>query len=215
MSEFAEALDEALGARYALGPHSLGREPRGESTMVARIMRKFGGDRTKAADAAGIPRSTWRGWTTGKRKPSARNRAKLSAAYRSIFTAPARALVVKKRKYPSWVSIRAVVVVDPGPPDPVRTDGGRGGGRGGSRYVNGLGSGVTRAQVYNLTDPPAFRLFNADRLQGTTHMEDVVNVWLADGADAAALALTEAIAAEYDGEEFGFEGNHVEVTLHD
>jgi hypothetical protein len=211
--ELTEAVGAALAARYTLGPRSLGREPRtpitdprGLRARMDRIMGKFGKEknpRRAAATAAGVPYSTWNHLMKG-RGASAKNLAKITAAFAKLVTPPARALVVKKRGYPDNWLIKAVVVVDPGPPPgaPKKKGGG------GSRYVNGRPAGATREEVKDLTEAPAYRTFKAEGLDS----KRIVDAWLTQGDEGAAGALLDEVADVY-GEEFGFEGNHVEVTL--
>ena len=213
--KLTEAVGAALAARYALGPTSTGREPKSPITTsvglrarMNRIMGKFSEEknpRRAAAKASGVPYSTWNHLLKG-RGASAKNLAKISAAFGKLVTAPVRALVVKKRGYPDTWSIKAVVVVDPGPPEePAR------GKPDGSRYVNGHGSGVTRAQAKALSghnEDPGYRTFNAEGLGS----KRIVDAWLSGGDQGATDALLDEIRDTY-GEEFGFEGDHVEVTL--
>lgn len=213
MAELTEAVGAALAARYALGPNSRGREPKSPVTTsvglrarMNRIMGKFSEEknpRRAAAKAAGVPYSTWNHLLKG-RSASPKNLAKIVAAFGKLLTAPARALVVKKRGYPDTWAIKAVVVVDPGPPPgaPKKKGGG------GSRYINGRPAGATREEVKNVTEAPAYRTFNAEGLDS----KKIVDAWLSGGDQAAADALLDEVADVY-GQEIGFEGNHVEVTL--
>lgn len=210
MAELTEAVGIALAARYALGPNSRGREPKspvtttkGLQARMNRIMGKFGGDRRAAAKAAGVPYSTWNHLLKG-RAASPKNLAKIVAAFGKLITSPVRALVVKKRGYPDNWLIKAVVVADPGPPPgaPKKKGGG------GSRYINGRPSGATREEVKNLTEAPAYRTFKAEGLDSAR----IVDAWLSQGDQAAADVLLDEVADVY-GQEFGFEGDHVEVTF--
>ena len=218
MAEFVEALDAALEQRYALGPHSRAHEPKtpitspkGLEIRMRRIMDKFKGDRRAAAAAVGVPYSTW-GHLLHGRRASRKNFDKINAAWQKIFTAPARALRVKKVGLPHNWLIKAVVIADPGEPDEPGSKKGEGGaGGGGSRYANGHGSGLTRAEARALdTTDPAYRLFRAEGLDSGA----IVDAWLTDGAEAAADALLDEIEVVY-GTEFGFEGDDVEVSFED
>lgn len=214
-----EAVGAALGARYALGANSKGLEPktpiteqRGLLARMHRIMDKFGGRaepsaRRRAAAASGIPYSTWNHALSG-RAVSKKNLGKIGGAFAKLVTSPARALRVKKRGLPGNWLITAVVVVDPGPPEEPAP-----GQRDGSRYVNGHGSGVSRASAAAMSgrdDDPGYRTFKAEGLDSAA----IVNAWLTGGDDAAAQALLDQAADTY-GEGFGFEGNHVKVEFDD
>lgn len=214
-----EALEAALSARYALPGRSVGREPakpvtdpEGLRARMDRIMRKFRpakgrpSVRRQAATAVGVPYSTWNHALSGRRV-SKRTLAKISEAFTKLVTAPARALRVKKVGYPGDWLITAFVVCDPGDPEESPEDN-----RGGSRYVNGHGSGVSRNEIEGLdpAEDPGYRTFKAEGLDS----QAIVDVWLASGAGAAADALLEEIADVY-GQEFGFEGNDVEVGFDD
>jgi hypothetical protein len=216
--DLVQAVDSALGTRYALGPKSKGLEPRtpiteqrGLLARMHRIMDKFGGRgepsaRRRAAQASGVPYSTWNHLLAGRRV-SKKNLGKITGAFAKLVTSPARALRVKRVGLPSEWLITAVVVADPG--DPKKHGSGKGGG---SRYVNGHGSGVTRAQAAALsgTDDPAFRTFRAEGLDSAR----IVDAWLTQGAEAATEALQQEIEAAY-GTEFGFEGDDVRVGFDD
>lgn len=211
-----EAMGAVLKERYALGPRSIGREPRtpitepkGLEIRMRRIMDKFKGNRREAAKAAGVPYSTWNHALRG-RNVTQKTLNKILGAFAKVVTAPARALRVKKVGYPDgdWL-ITAFVVADPGDeePDPKR-HGSHGGG--GSRYVNGHGSGVTRDEINGL-DPetdPGYRTFRAEGLDSKA----IVNAWLSGGAEAATQQLLDEIEEAYGGP-FGFEGDHVEVEM--
>jgi hypothetical protein len=215
--DLVTAVDRALSARYALGPKSVGLEPRtpiteqrGLLARMHRIMDKFGGRaeksaRRRAAQASGVPYSTWNHALAG-RPVSKKTLGKISGAFAKLVTSPARALRVKKRGLPNEWHITAVVVADPG--DPRK----HGPGKGGSRYVNGHGSGITRAQAAALsgTDDPAFRTFRAEGLDSGR----IVDAWLTQGGEAATEALLQEIEDVY-GTEFGFEGDDVRVTFDD
>jgi hypothetical protein len=211
----SEAVGAALDERYALGPRSVGRPPRTSITQpkgleirMRRIMDKFKGNRREAARAAGVPYSTWNHALHG-RNVSPRTLRKITGAFAKLVTSPARALRVKKVGYPGNWLITAVVVADPGP-DPTKHGSGKGGG---SRYVNGHGSGLTRAQAAALSgdeEDPAFRTFKAEGLDSAR----IVDAWLTQGDEAAADVLMQEIADVY-GTEFGFEGDHVEVEFDD
>lgn len=222
--DLVEAIDAALAERYALGANSAGREPRtpiteqrGLLARMNRIMDKFGGRgepsaRRRAAQASGIPYSTWNHALRG-RNVSQKTLGKLGGAFAKLVTSPARALRVKKRGLPGNWLITAVVVADPGP-DPTKHGPGKGGG---SRYVNGHGSGLTRDQAAALAGPqsdgridPAFRTFKAEGLDSGR----IVDAWLTQGPEAAAEALVQEIEDTYGGE-FGFEGDHTEVDFDD
>ncbi|MFJ8719732.1 hypothetical protein ACIRD9_42475 [Streptomyces violaceus] len=216
--DLVTAVDSALSSRYALGAKSAGREPRtpiteqrGLLARMNRIMDKFGGRgepsaRRRAAQASGIPYSTWNHALRG-RNVSQKTLGKLGAAFAKLVTSPARALRVKKRGLPNEWLIKAVVVADPG--DPRKHGSGKGGG---SRYVNGHGSGVTRAQAAALsgTDDPAYRTFRAEGLDSGR----IVDAWLTQGPEAAADVLQREIEDVY-GTEFGFEGDDVRVSFDD
>ena len=214
--QLTEALDRALDARYALGAKSPGREPRtpisdgrGLRARMHRIMDRFGGRaepsaRREAARAAGIPYSTWNHALNG-RNVSKKTLGRIGEAFGKIVTAPARARRVAKVGVPTTWAITAVVVASPGDED----EGPEDNSGGGSRYVNGHGSGVSREDAAALdTDDPGYRTFNAAGLDG----ERIVDAWLSHGAEAAAGALLDEITDVY-GTEFGFEGDNVEVDL--
>lgn len=212
--ELAEAIGTALQQRYALGPKSKGREPRtpvteqrGLTARMNRIMEKFGGNRREAARASGVPYSTWNHLLAGRRV-SKRNLEKITGAFGRLVTTPARALRVKRVGLPGNWLITAVVVADPGSPEESPEDN-----SGGSRYVNGHGSGVTRAEAAALSgneEDPAYRTFKAEGLDS----ERIVDAWLSQGDDAAASALLDEVEDVY-GTEFGFEGNDVKVEFDD
>ncbi len=204
--QLSEAVDEALTERYALSEKSVGREPRqpitdtdGLQTRMERIMRKFRpkkgepSPRRRAAAAVGVPYSTWNHALKG-RAVSKSTLAKIGAGFTKLVTAPARALRVKKVGYPDVWSIRAVVVCQPA----------------GSRYVNGRGSTATaKEDVEEIVTGPEYRTFNAEGLDS----EAIVGAWLSGGAGPATTALLEEIEASY-GDEFGFEGDHVDVAFY-
>lgn len=205
------ALGAALDRWYPLGPHSMGREPktpvteqRGLKARMDRIMHKFGGNRREAAKAAGVPYSTWNHLLAGRRV-STKNLEKITGAFGRLVTAPARALVVKKRgETPSVWNITAVVVVDPGDPRFVN----KGGGGRGARYINGQPTGTTREEAAALgPGDPGFRTFKAEGLDGET----IVNAWITGGDEKAEQALLDEVADAY-GEEIGFEGDDVRVV---
>lgn len=215
--ELAEALDAALSTRYALSPKSVGREPRepitdpaGLRTRMERIMRKFRptkgepSPRRRAAAAAGVPYSTWNHALKGRRV-TRKTLEKIAAAFGKLVTAPAQALRIKKVGYPVDWLITAVVVCDPGDPDQPE------GPNGGSRYVNGHNSGVTRDDVQTISgdaEDPGYRTFKAEGLDS----KRIVDAWVSGGGEGAAEALLEEVSDAY-GEEFGFEGDHVEVEF--
>ena len=209
--EFVEALDAALGERYALGPTSRNREPKtpitqhvGLRARMQRIVDKFGGRhnrhaRVQAARAVGIPYSTFGHMLRG-RQPKEANVRKVEEAFRRLVTAPAYAALVKKRGYPSSVSIKAVVVADPDVKDAsgkVKREG--------AKYVNIKQAGPGNEMGY--------REFNAENLTAQ-QMAAVVDAWVWQGAAAAAATLTDALPSVYDGTPFGFEGDHVKVEFH-
>lgn len=208
-----EAMGAVLEERYALGPRSIGREPRtpitepkGLEIRMRRIMDKFKGNRREAAKAAGVPYSTWNHALRG-RNVTQKTLNKILGAFAKVVTAPARALRVKKVGYPDgdWL-ITAVVVADPGPVEEPKP-----GERDGSRYVNGHGSGVTRAQCRSISgndEDPGYRTFRAEGLDSKA----IVNAWLSGGAEAATQQLLDEIEEAYGGP-FGFEGDHVEVEM--
>jgi hypothetical protein len=208
-----EALGVALEERYALGPRSSGREPatpitdrRGLAARMNRITARFGGNRRAAARAAGVPYSTWNHLLGARRGVSQKNLDKITNAFARFVTAPARALRVKRVGYPDEVRITAVVVAEPGPPEESPEDN-----RGASRYVNGHGSGVTRAEteaISGIEEDPGYRTFRAEGLDTAR----IVDAWLSQGSDAAAEALLDEIEDVY-GTEFGFEGDHVRVEF--
>lgn len=212
--QLTEAVGAALGARYPLGPKSLGREPkrpisdpRGLKTRMDRIRGKFKSDR-EAAKAAGVPYSTWGHIAKGRRAPSQKTLDRITQAYGRLLTAPARALAVKRGPdAPSEWLIRAVVICQPGP-DPTRHGPGTGGRS--SRYANGHGSGLTREQARAVsgTEDLAFRTFRAEGLDS----ERIIGDWVTGGAEAATAALLDEIETAYT-DEFGFEGDHVEVSF--
>lgn len=206
-----EAVGEALAQRYALGPRSKGHEPKtpitepkGLQARMRRIMDKFKGNRREAAKAVGVPYSTWNHLLAGRRV-SKKNLGKITDSWFRLFISPARALRVKKVGYPGNWLITAVVVAAPGgaSADDV--------GMSGSRYVNGHGSGVSREDAAALdTEDSGYRTFKAEGLDSAA----IVNAWLDGGDDAAAQALLDEIEETY-GEEFGFEGDNVEVGFDD
>lgn len=203
MAEFAEALGDALAARYRLGPKSKGHPPktpitqqRGLLARMNRIMAKFKGNRREAAKAAGIPYTSWNRMLR-KGGASDRNRDKVAATFSRLFTAPALAALVAKRGYPSRIEVKAVVVCDPKR----------------SRYINGRPPGATKDEVKNETTGPAYRSFNAEELEAAA-VEAVVDAWVTGGADGAADEFLAQVKEEYT-DEFGFEGDNVEVILHD
>ena len=211
-----EALDAALSERYALSRKSVGREPaqpiteqRGLQTRMERIMRKFRpakgrpSVRRQAAAAAGVPYSTWNHALKG-RKVTPKTLEKISGAFTRLVTGPARILRAKTVGYPDTWLITAVVVASPGDPDEGPEDN-----SGGSRYVNGHGSGMTRDEVDALdTDDPGYRTFRAEGLDS----EAIVSSWATGGPDAGASTLLDEIEEAY-GTEFGFEGDNVKVEL--
>ena len=157
-----------------------------------------------------MPYSTWNHALRG-RNVTPRTLEKIGGAFAAYVTAPARALRVKKVGLPSEWLITAVVVADPGPDpaDPKRHGNHSGGG--GSRYVNGHGSRLTRAEAAAISgdpDDPGYRTFRAEGLDSGR----IVDAWLTGGAGAAAAALLDEIEDAY-GTEFGFEGDDVEVDF--
>lgn len=216
--DLVDALDAALSDRYALHRNHPGLEPRtplgekkGLMIRMNRIMDKFGGRkessaRRKAAEASGIPYSTWNHALKG-RNVSKKNVAKLGAAFTRLITSPGRAWRVKKVGPPGDWLIKAVVVCYPGDED------GPAGSSDASRYVNGHGSGISVAQAAALSgieDEPAYRTFRAEGLDSAV----IVNAWLDGGGPLARSALLTEVEEAY-GETFGFEGDHVEVTFSD
>lgn len=203
--DLVTAVDVALAERYALGPKSKGLEPRtpiteqrGLQARMHRIMDKFGGRaepsaRRRAAQASGIPYSTWNHALSG-RNVSAKTLGKIGGAFAKLVTSPARALRVKKRGLPNEWLIAAVVVCQPN----------------GSRYINGYPAGTQLEDIDDPTQLPAYRTFRAEGLDSGR----IVDAWLTQGAGAATDALLQEIEAAY-GDEFGFEGDDVEVTLND
>lgn len=192
MADLAQALDAALHDRYHLAPKSKWREPRssvdtprGLSARMNRILDRVKGDERQAAREVGVTLRTWRSWQSGKSKPSTRSRSKVSMAFGRVVSAPALAAVVARAGYPAEWHISAVVVADPR-----RT-----------RYKNKKRDGPSREE--------GWRTFRAQGVNG----EPIVTAWL-EGGDAAAELLAE-ISRAYGGEEFGFEGDDVEVELHD
>ncbi|MFJ6530871.1 helix-turn-helix domain-containing protein [Streptomyces longwoodensis] len=105
MAELAEALDAALRARYRY--QEVKRPATHRQGLLARIGRleKLFGTRGKAAAAAGIPYSTWRDWTSGRTKPSARGLRKLEAAYVRNVSGPAFKRAVNSTPLPNTVRV--------------------------------------------------------------------------------------------------------------
>lgn len=199
MAEFAEALGDALCGRYKFRELRSTVDSRtGVKARMNRLLKVYGGNRRRAAAAAGIPYTSWGYMTSGKRKTSPKNLGKLEAAYGRIITSPYRSGIIAKRGYPVTWSIRAVVVADPD----------------GSRYINGQNPGVDPDTAAGFTQEPEYRWFNATL--SAADSRGVVDAWLGGGGplddDAAAGALVAAI--EDDIGPFGFEGNTVEVELH-
>lgn len=165
---------------------------------MRRIMAAVGGTRKAAAAAAGIPYSTWGHLMGAKRHASAANVRKIESAFARLVMAPAMAAKIKAKGYPKEIWIKAVVVADPE----------------GERYINGYGRSAdsSKEAVYGVTAFPAYRTFKAGK-DTDLDTRAVVHAWLSRGPDAAADALGDAIQSAY-GNEFGFEGNHVDVELH-
>jgi hypothetical protein len=198
--ELTEAVGVALSQRYVLGPKSKGREPKtpitdpkGLQMRMRRISDKFK-TKKEAAKAAGVPLSSWDHIVSGRRAPSKKNLGKIADAFRRLVTAPAMALVVKKRGLPSEWHIWAVVVCQPN----------------GSRYINGQPPGTAYGDIEDPTTAPEWRLFRAEGLDSGR----IVGDWVSGGATAATDALLDEIEQAY-GDEYGFEGDHVKVELHD
>lgn len=196
MADFPTALDEAMHGRYRLGRAAA--EPKrpishrhGLTARMNRIQAAVGGDRKAAAQAAGIPYSTWNHLFSGKRSASAANTRKLELAFARIVTLPAIAAKVKTKGYPVHYVVSAVTVADPGTAD-----------RKGSRYINGQRGGPANEQGWR---PVKWKL-------GRNNSRDVVTAWLGHGAEAAAQAFVDRIRQEYRSE-FGFEGDNVTVVL--
>lgn len=191
MADLAQALDAALHDRYHLAPKSKWREPRSSVDtprgLSARLNRIL--DRVKGDErqAAREVGVTLRTWRSWQSgaRPSARSRSKVSMAFGRVVSAPALAAVVARVGYPAEWHIWAVVVADPRR----------------NRYINKKRAGPSREA--------GWRMFRAQGLDG----EPIVTAWL-EGGDAAAELLDE-ISRKYGGEEFGFEGDDVEVELHD
>jgi hypothetical protein len=198
--QLVNAVGAALEERYALGSKSKGvpprtpiTEPKGLEIRMRRIMEKFKGNRREAARAAGVPYSTWNHALRG-RNVTTRTLEKITGAFASLVTAPARALRVKRRGLPSLWQIIAVVVCQPS----------------GSRYINGQPAGTALEDIPDPTSEPEYREFNAEGLDSGA----IVDAWLAGGAAAATAKLLDEIEENY-GDEFGFEGDDVEVYLYD
>jgi hypothetical protein len=192
MADLGQALDAALHDRYHLGPKSKWREPRssvdtprGLAARMHRILERLKGDERQAAREVGVTLRTWRSWQSGKSKPKASSRGKVANAFTRVVSAPALAAVVARRGYPAEWHIYAVVVADPQ----------------GRRYKNKKRGGPANEE--------GWRMFRAQGLDG----EPIVTAWL-EGGDAAAELVAE-IERAYGGEQFGFEGDNVEVELHD
>lgn len=196
MAELAQALGDALNARYTWkgGVKRPVTHRQGLTARMNRIQKKVGGGPRAAAQAAGIPYSTWTHLASGRRTPSAKSVARLEGAFIRIVAAPARAAVVGRKGYPSKLSVQAVVVIDPE----------------GSRYINGHTSpGPSKAQVYGIHKAPEWRIFRAEGID----IRPIVDAWLASGNAWAENALLEQVEDAYH-DPIGFEGNHVRVTLH-
>lgn len=190
----SEALIAALNERYAPGIVGY-RNHRGQMDALAEQF----GSKKAAAEAAGIPRSTWGHWEhrTHPRDPwkSPRGRAHLGDlrdAYERLIRRPTIRARIDELGLPRVIGIDAVVVADP--------SGSKHRNRAPHRRFNagGVGIGVRRGG-------PLPR----DR------MSAMVAAWLAGADPAPSLisAIDEAYpSATVEGHSFGFEGD-VRVTL--
>lgn len=193
--DLAQALDAVLHGRYRLGPKSRWREPRspvdtprGLRARLNMIMRRVKGDEKRAAREVGVTPRTLKKWMTGKAKPSAASRGKVTDAFARVVTEPA---VIAAHGLPSKWNVQAVVVADPG------TDGSPG-----SRYKNVKRDGPGNEE--------GWRNFKAEGLDSRA----IVSAWITGGGEAAAAELTEQVADAYQ-TQFAFEGENVTVWLED
>lgn len=116
MAELAEALDDALRARYRVTevrtPVTQRRGLLARMNQLEKLHARPGDTptqtRKRAAEAAGIPDRTWRDWRNGTHPPSARNTRKLEGAYNRQITLPAFRRALRTKKVPGKVNVTAV-----------------------------------------------------------------------------------------------------------
>lgn len=189
MPELPEALGAALTARYRWGePKRPITHGQGRTARMNRLEKALGGA-AQAAAAAGIPRSTWGHMRRG-RAAAPKTLGKLEAAFTRLVMRPAMAAAIAKKGIPKVWAVTAVVVCDPR----------------GTRYINRKVDGPNGPRGGGAEE--GWRTFRAEDIDG----QAVVNAWLHSGDEGAAAALERAVADQY-GEEFGFEGDHVEVAF--
>jgi hypothetical protein len=116
VATFPDALDAALGARFAFpGVKSPASTRRGLTARMNALVKAHGGNARQAAASAGIPDRTWRDWRNGTHPPSTRSLRKLEGAYARQIVAPAVArLLTDKSKAITDIHVRADVIGDPG-----------------------------------------------------------------------------------------------------
>lgn len=114
MTDYAEALDAALTARYRIAEvRSPITSRRGVQARMNALEKAHGGSHARAAASAGVPRSTWNHWRAGRPLSPASQR-KLDAAYARQVIQPAVARKLATTRAPKGVEIFATVVGDPG-----------------------------------------------------------------------------------------------------
>jgi hypothetical protein len=192
MADLVEALGAALQRRF---PRPEVKTPiaqrRGLLARMNALAGRFKGTAAQrdaqAAAAAGIGRSTWQHWRTG-RHPSAASLRKLQTSYELDVVEPKWDRLIK-RTMPTEVHIRAVVICESIKP-----------GKSKRKNVKRDGPG----------NEEGWRRFRAEI--GREGTAQVVQAWRDFDDDQAAEVLLSEIETTY-GEPFDFEGDHVEVEF--
>lgn len=180
----AEALDGALSARYQWGePKSPATSWRGLHARMGRLERALAvkgespsASRARAAQAAGIGKSTWDFWRAKKRHPSPASLRKLEAAFARLVAGPHLAAAIDRKPVPTKVKVTAVV---------------NWGNSAGSKYnggdnPNGTPKSLRRAhRTVKLRDPK------------DVDMRHVVNAWANYGGEGAAQAFENSVQARH------------------
>lgn len=187
MADLAEALDEALTARYPIPEVKTPvTQRRGLMARMNQLEKQFQqpGDRKgaagrRAAKAAGIAPDTWTRWKNNQRKPGAASLRKLEGAYARYIQAPKLKARVNGQGAPNLVRVTATIKWSSSP-----------------------------KKNYN---KQAHRSTTLEGMRGV--MVGVIRAWATAGPEAAADALERGAASVYRSDEIKFEGDHVEVEF--
>jgi hypothetical protein len=190
VADYVTALAEALDGHYSVRDDfkSPVESTRGFKARVRALEQAYG-SKAAAARATGIDPTTWSRWKTKNQTPARASLGKVATAHLALL----RAAKVARKGYPRKISIQATVAC--------------------TTVVPGKKKKSLR---YNGGDPNksyAYRWFNADRLTGP-QIQDVVNAWAAGRSNGyVADLLVDRITSAY-GARFAFEGNNVNVNVH-